>query len=82
MFEKLSQHIRTKRGLPGNWRVYSVEALANGKIKCVGALTRRVDPEHEPDLHRDFDWIKPLRGKAQSTISREVYEAIYAGATQ
>lgn len=73
----ISRYVREKRGLPDNWRVYLTEALPNTKIRVTGALVRPADPAFEPHLHRDFDWIRPIRCKAQMTITREKYAEIY-----
>jgi len=75
----ISKYVREKRGLPDNWRVYMTEATGANytKVKVTGSLVRPVDPHFEPHLHRDFDWIKPLQGKAQMTITSDEYARIY-----
>jgi len=79
----ISKYIREKRGLPDNWRVYLFEAVSDWKkIRLTGSLVRPVDPAFEPHLHRDFDWIKPLQGKATMTITSDEYGRIYDEAKQ
>lgn len=74
----ISKYMREKRSLPDNWRVYQIEAVENcTKVKLTGYLVRPADPAFEPHLGRDFDWIKPLQGKAQMTITEEEYARIY-----
>ena len=74
----ISKYIRAQKGLPENWRVYLIEAVSDfKKIKFTGSLVRPVSKEYEPHLHRDFDWIKPLQGKATMTITCEEYNRIY-----
>jgi hypothetical protein len=73
-----SAYVRAKRGLPDNWRVYQLEAVENfTKVRLIGSLVRPASPEFEPHLRRDFDWIKPITGKAQLTITQAEYNAIY-----
>ena len=73
-----SAYVRAKKNLPNNWRVYQLEAVENfTKVKIIGYLVRPASPEFEPHLMRDFDWIKPLTGKAQLTITNEEYSALF-----
>ena len=70
--------VREHRGLPDNWRVYKTEAVSGWtKVRLTGSLCRPVDPDFEPQMQRDFDWIKPEQGRAQMTISREKYAEIW-----
>lgn len=73
-----SAYARAKKNLPDNWRVYQWESVENRtKVKVIGALVRPSSPEFEPHLHRDFDWIKPITGKAQLTMTIEEYSALF-----
>lgn len=73
-----SAYARAKKGLPDNWRVYQWEAVENfTMVRIVGSLVRPASPEFEPHLDRDFDWIRPIIGKAQMTITQEKYRSLY-----
>ena len=76
-----SAYVRAKKSLPDNWRVYQWQAIKSGgdytKIRLTGALVRPASPEFEPHLRRDFDWIKPITGKAQFTMTQAEYAALY-----
>jgi hypothetical protein len=73
-----SAYVRAKKGLPDNWRVYQLEAVEKfTKVRLTGSLVRPASPEFEPHLRRDFDWIKPITGKAQLTITQAEYNALF-----
>jgi hypothetical protein len=73
-----SAYVRAKKGLPENWRVYQWEAVENfTKVRVIGALVRSASPKFEPHLNRDFDWIKPITGKAQLTMTQAEYAALF-----
>ena len=75
----ISKYVRDKRNLPDNWRVYLTEAVSDfKKVRVTGALVRPVDPTYEPHQARDYDWIKPITGKVQMTMTQAEYAAIYA----
>jgi hypothetical protein len=74
----LSKFVRDRLNLPDNWRVYQVESVKNfTAVKLTGSLVRPVDPVYEPHIKRDFEWIKPVIGKAHVTISNEEYDQIF-----
>lgn len=76
--DPVSRYIRKAKGLPDNWRVFSVELVKNG-VRLTGSLVRAADPIYEAYLHRDFDWIRPMRGKRTMALSHETYTALLAG---
>jgi hypothetical protein len=47
------------------------------KVRVIGALVRPSSPEFEPHLGRDFDWIKPITGKSQLTMTHAEYAALF-----
>lgn len=71
-----SAYVRAKRGLPSNWRIYLWEAHEKG-VRVTGALVRPASQEFEPNLGRDFDWIKPITGKRSMTMTREIYKILF-----
>lgn len=78
-----SAYVRAKKNLPDNWRVYQWEAVDNyTKVKVIGSLVRPASPEFEPHLGRDFDWIKPITGKAQLTMTTEEYSTLFEKAAR
>jgi hypothetical protein len=73
--DEYSRFVREARNLDPNWRVYEWRTVGTEKVRLTGAIAR---PAGKYDDRRAGSpvWFRPMRGKAQMTLTYEQYRKL------